>query len=330
MIENIDAKIDEVKNLIAEQKEIRAKKEFDEKQREVRNLENVSENKSVFADLAKGMKENRTVTLSGTGTVNTVRELVKLISAKKEILSKVRYFFGANKNTVVPVWGTAATRPAPVAEGGAITASAGNLGNKTLIPYAFATSFNVSNETLDLSAVDFEAELQVILADAFADAMAYQIFSGAGTSGAFSGLGVMTASNEVETASSTAVSLADLAGFALEMADKVDGGCIFMNPAVYAKFIADSADAHKVYREDLIRNKTIEGVPVYLTSYAPATGDNLAYGADFGNYAVAVAGDMKVTPKENPGNLYKTFDAYMYLAGSPVLEGNFYTLKQAA
>jgi HK97 family phage major capsid protein len=326
-IENIDEKIAKVEQMLKDEKEIRSAKELEsKKEKAFMDKPELENRKSSFAEVAEAMKEKRTVTLSGTGMVNTVRELVKLMTPKTEILNKVRYFYGANKNTVVPVWGTAASRPAPVAEGGTITASNGNLGAKTLVPVAYATSFKVSQETLDLSAVDFEAELQGILADAYADAIAYQIFNGNGSNGQFVGLANAASINEIHFAGETQT-LADLANLALTLSDKTDAGVIFMKPTEYAKFVADTSDAHKVYREDLIRNKTIEGVPVFVTSYAP---DGSSFAADFSNYAVAVAGELRITPKENAGELAVTYDADMYLAGAPVIEGNFYVLKAGA
>lgn len=322
-IENIDEKIAKMEQMVKEQKEIRSAKENEsKKEKAMMDKPELENRKSNFAEIAQAMKEKRAVTISGTGTVNTVRELVKIMTPKTEILNKVRYFYGANKNTVIPVWATSATRPAPTSEGGSINASAGNLDNEKLIPVAFATSFKVSQETLDLSAVDFEAELQGILADAFADAIAYQIFNGNGSNGNFKGLESMTQCEVINFAGETQT-LADLANLALSMADKTDNGVIFMKPAEYAKFVADTTDAHKVYREDLIRSKMIEGVPVIVSSYAPA---NVSYGADFANYAVGVAGDLRITPKENAGELAVTFDADMYLAGAPVIEANFYKL----
>ena len=134
---------------------------------------------SSIADVAKAFQEKRAITLSGTGIVNTVRELVKIMTPKKKILEKVRYFYGENASTVIPVWGSTLTRPAPVAEGGTITSETKNpLGSKSLTTIAFATSIPVSNETLKLSAVEFESELLNILADSYADAIAYEIFNG--------------------------------------------------------------------------------------------------------------------------------------------------------
>lgn len=324
MIENIDEKIEKVEQMINEQKEIRSAKELENKKEKAFMNKPEMENRAAISEIAQAMKEKRSVSLNGTGVVNTVRELVKLMTPKTKILEKVHYFYGANKNTVIPIWGTSATRPAPVS-GSTITSSAGDLSTKTLVPVAYATSFNVSQETLDLSAVEFESELKLILADAYADAIAYQIFNGDGTSGNFEGIANASGINTINFASTTQT-LADLANLALTMSDKTDSGVIFMNATEYSTFIADTTDAHKVYREDLIRNKMIENVPVIVTSYAP---DGKSFGADWRNYGVGVAGELRIKPKETAGTLAVTYDADMYLAGAPALEGNFYALCAA-
>jgi len=311
--------------------ELRAKKAEIEKQIAVQNAPQTRDNETVksIADVAKAFQEKRAITLSGTGIVNTVRELVKIMSSKKTILEKVKYFYGENASTVIPVWGSSLTRPAPVTEGGNITAETTNpLGNQTLTTSAFAVSIPVSNETLKLSGVQFEAELQSILADTFSDAIAWEVFNGTGTGGHFTS--VLTDDANIITSHATTLKIADLANLALSIADKTDNGCIFMPPTIYNTFIADTTDAQKVYREDLIRNKMIENVPIFLTSYAPSditTGKKVAVAADFQNYAVAVAGELHIEPKKTAGTLTTTFDVDMYLAGKPTVAKNFSILK---
>lgn len=311
--------------------ELRAKKAEIEKQIALQNAPQTREKESIssIADVAKAFQEKRAITLSGTGIVNTVRELVKIMTPKKKILEKVRYFYGENASTVIPVWGSTLTRPAPVAEGGTITSETKNpLGSKSLTTIAFATSIPVSNETLKLSAVEFESELLNILADSYADAIAYEIFNGTGTGGHFTPL-YTTGVNEI-TSAATTLKIADLVKLALAITDKTDNACIFMHSNVYNAFIADTSDTHKVYREDLIRNKMIENVPVFVTSYAPSdisTGKNVAIAGDFGDYAVAVAGELHIEPKKTAGSLTTTFDVDMYLAGAPTVPANFTVLK---
>lgn len=305
---------------------LRAKKAELQKAEALRNAPKAESNGSSIADVAKAFREKRAITLSGTGVVNTVKELVKVMTAKKPVLNYVRYFYGENANTVVPVWGSNVNRPAPVDEAGNIVSDSTNrLGASTLTLKSFATSIPVSNETLKLSGIDFESEIYTILSDAFADAIAYEIFNGSGSDGHFESV-VSNAGNVIEGN----LKISDLAGLALAVADKTDNGAIFMSPAVYNKFIEDTSDAQKVYREDLIRNKLIENVPVVLTSYAPnstAEGSLVCVAGDFTNYAVAMAGQIDIQPKTTAGSLITTFDCNLYMAGKPAVKDNFYALK---
>lgn len=310
--------------------EIRAAKKEMEQQRALKDAPIEKESLVNFADVAKAFKEKRAITLSGTGITDTVRELTKLMTAKKPILNYVKYFYGANAGTVVPVWGAATARPAPVSENGEITADTSSaLSSTNLTLSAFATSLPVSDETLKLSGVALESELQEIFADAYADAIAYQIFNGSGSNGQFTA--VSGVGNATMTAANAAISIVDIANLALAIGDKTDSGVIVMNPSVYSAITVDEDNTkQKAWAKDLFNNKVIENVPVILTSYAPSsTADNacLAIAADFKNYAVAMGGEMEITPKKTAGTLKTTFDVNMYLAGKPAVANNFYYLK---
>ena len=94
------------------------------------------------------------------------------------------------------------------------------------------------------------------------------------------------------------------------------------------EFIKDTSD--EVYREDLIRNKMIENVPVIITSYAPnslASGSKIAVGGNFKDYAVALAGQLDITPKKQAGSLKTIFDVNCYMAGCPTVANNFFVLE---
>lgn len=331
MDKNIDETMKEAETKLAEIRS--AKKELEQERAlkaapvaENRDADKVSE----FADVAKAFKEKRAVTLSGTGIVNTVRELVKVMTAKKPILNYVRYFYGADASTVVPVWGSSLTRPQPIGENGTITAETKNpLGTTTLQVVPYAMSIPVSDETLKLSGVAFESELQGILADAYADAIAYEIFNGTGADGHFTNAPA-NVGNKITEATSGKISIADVANLALAVADKTDAGVIFMNPSIYSAIAVDETNTkEKAWAKDLYNNKRIENVPVVLTSYAPSAteaGATIAIAGDFQNYAVAVAGQLEITPKKTVGALTTTYDVDMYLNGKPVLANNFYGL----
>lgn len=306
--------------------ELRAKKAEFEKAEAVNNAPTFETRSSEKAELVKAFMEKRAISISGTGITETIKELSKVMEAKKPILKYLKYFYGENANTVVPVWGSSLSRPQPVDENGNIDADAtATLGNKTLTLKSFATSIPVSDETLKLSAVDFEAELNDSLADAYADCIAWEVFNGTNTNGHFES--VLNAGNVIE-AEGDSLKLSDLANLALQIADKTDEGVIFLSSAAYKEFIKDTSD--EVYREDLIRSKMIENVPVIVTSYAPnslASGSKIAVGGNFKDYAVALAGQLDITPKKQAGSLKTIFDVNCYMAGCPTVANNFFVLE---
>ena len=85
-----------------------------------------------------------------------------------------------------------------------------------------------------------------------------------------------------------------------------------------------------VYRQELLLNKTIEGVKVILTSYAPTTlttGSVIAVGGKFSDYAVALASSISIEPLRIVGNNVTYFQANYYFNGKPIVSNNFYALK---
>jgi len=143
-----------------------------------------------IADVGKAMVEKRAITLSGTGAINQVRELAKELARKKEILNLVRYFYGPNAATNIPVLSPSIATPAAAAEGAsgiAVDAQAA-LGVRSITPRAFVSILPVSAEALALGSINFEAELPAIFAEAFADGFAQQVVQGNGTGLNFQGL----------------------------------------------------------------------------------------------------------------------------------------------
>lgn len=287
------------------------------------------EKRSAWADVVDALKEKRGVTISGTGITNTIRELVKKIQDDDSILQRVRYFYGANANTVIPVWATNVVAEF-ISESGAPTETqSANLGNQTIIPKEAFASLQVSDMALDLSAVDVESELRGIFSDAFASLMAEKCMTGAADGDM---AGIFTAS---ATAYTKPITVADLGGLALAVkGKKYRNPCIVMSSTVYNAFLSDetTGETTKLYKEDLIRNKSIEGVPVVLSPYAPTSvsaGSKIAMAGDLSNYAIGVAGELKIKPKEVAGNSKVTFDAYMYFSGKPLIAADFFAYTVA-
>lgn len=287
-------------------------------------------------EIGKAMMEKRAITLSGTGSVLVVNELFKVLMTRNDFLSKFRYFQGPNSNTVIPVLNPRPARPARVAEGvtNASSDSTAALTATELKPETYFSELPVSFETLRYSAADIESQLPSIFAEAFADAMAHQILNGRGKTTYYEFSGLFTqvpAGNQIACAASGAPTIVDLVKLALTMKDKtMVNPAIFISPTLYAGITTASVSGYDVYRNELIMNRTIEGVEVIVTGHCPsATTANaiVAVGTDLKNVAIGVAADLVIEPIKAKGDTNTYFQAVMGMDGKPIIADNTYGLK---
>ena len=287
-------------------------------------------------DVLSAMKEKRAITLSGAGAVEVVNRLFKVFKNKTEILAGLRYFYGANAQTKIPVLSPRPARPARVAEGvtNASADSAAALGHTDLEPETYYSEIPVSFETLKYAPVDFENELVEIFADAFADAMANQVVNGRGKTTYYEFGGLFTqvpAGNQIACAAAGAPTIADLVKLALTMQTKVMADpCIVISPTLYAGITAASVSGYDVYKNELIMNRTLEGVKVLVCGYAPSTttaNSIVAVGFDRGDYAVGVTTDITIEPIRAKGDTNTYFQAIMGMDGKPIIAANTFGLK---
>jgi hypothetical protein len=148
----------------------------------------------------------------------------------------------------------------------------------------------------------------------------------------FTGLfGAIPSANQVACAAAGNPKIADLVELALTIQDLTDSGVIVLSPSIYAGILADStAGVSKVYKEELIRNKTIENVPVILTSAAPSntTADNIvAVAGRLDNYGLGMASEINIEPIKKVGDTNTYFQASVFANGIPIVNKNFYGLK---
>lgn len=287
--------------------------------------------RSVFGKIADAMMQKRSVTVNGTGVVKTIKEIYKKVQDDNSILADVSYFFGRDSQTRIPAWVANATA-AFVAEGGSATTQTGTLAATNIDPAQVLASIPVSQQTLDLSGADLEADLPEIFANAFGDLMATGMCTGDGTTNKMIGIFADTTAT-VNTTAATAFKISDLVKLATDVkGKKISDPTIWMSSFVYSKFVADSTTGEDVniYKEDLIRNKTIEGVKVVITPYAPtaiAAGSIIAVAGSPKNYAIGVAGEISIKAKETAGSTLVTFDAFNYFNGKPIISSDFIQLK---
>lgn len=287
-------------------------------------------------EIVKAMQEKRAITLQGTGHVAVINELFKVFMTRNDFLSKFRYFAGPNANTVIPVLNPRPARPARVAEGATSQSadSTAALAATELKPETYYSELPVSFETLQYSAADIESQLPSIFAEAFADAMANQIINGRGktTYYEFDGLfNAVPSGNKISCAASGAPTIADLVNLALTMKDKtMVNPAIFISPTLYAGITTASVSGYDVYRNELIMNRTIEGVEVIVTGHCPSTttaNSIVAVGTDLKNVAIGVAANLRIEPIRTTGDTNTYFQAVMGMDGKPIIAANVYGLK---
>jgi HK97 family phage major capsid protein len=286
------------------------------------------------ADIQNALIEKRAITMNGTGAINQIKELAKELRAKTPILERVRYFYGPNASTNIPVLSPGLATPAVAAEGAVSIPvdSTAALGNKSLTPYAFVSILPISLEALTMGTVNFDSELSGIFADAFAQAFHNGILTGTGAGGNFTGLfGSVPVANQIVTGTVAGVKVADLVSLALTVEDLTDNGAIVLSPSVYATILADATTGvADVYKEELIRNKTIENVKVILTSAAPSAltgGSIIAVAGRLDDYALAMASEINIDPIKKAGDTNTYFQASVFANGAPIIPKNFYALK---
>jgi HK97 family phage major capsid protein len=319
-----------------------AKKRFDElraKKAEIEKaiaLENVpvDTRSASKADIQKALIEKRAITLNGTGAINQIKELAKELQAKTPVLEKVRYFYGPNASTNIPVLSPGLATPAIAAEGATSIAvdSTAALGNKAITPHAFVSILPISLEALTMGTVDFDSELPSIFADVFSEAFHKGILTGSGSGMNFTGIfGSIPSGNQIVCGVPGNPLIADLVNLALTVEDLTDSGVIVLSPSVYAGILADTTEGvAEVYKEELIRNKTIENVRVILTSAAPSVltaGSIVAVAGRLDNYGLGMASEVVIKPKEKVGDTNTYFEASIFANGIPIVEKNFYGLK---
>ena len=299
--------------------------------------------------LLSAARERRAIEIgSGTpsvGAVNQVRQLVRELAESDDLLNLASYYYGPNAATNIPVL-TAMDEPEGYAEGtAAVNEDAGTSIYITEIqPYAYSIVLPVTAEMIQMGAVDIEAELPSIFAKAFSTKMHKGMLTGDDSEnaklmrGIFHSADLHATANSSEArvsgATSGSITVTELAELALKVASKDASYRIVMNPSVYQGILSSSSNDSediKVYKEGLIRDKSIEGVPIILDSYAPAkdlAGGTLAIAvaAPLSRYAIGVAGELVIEPIRAPRDTKTYFQAIMFFSGRQVTDTDVYSV----
>lgn len=275
---------------------------------------------TVWADVQKSMKEGRAITVNGTGDVSVSHNLIYALQDKTDLLKEFSFTAGGAASQIIPVWNNSLAEFVPVEEGGTFATNDGAMTAINLMPNAFANSIKITDETLKLSAVNFESQINKIISDSLSRTILRQIFNGTGRDGNFKAI---TDGATVKTTSKW--DAAALQNFVLTtVLTKTDSAKIFMNPSVYAAIADGTGNKDKILQEQ-ISKREIEGVKIVLSNFVPA--DVYAIATDPSNYGVGVADELKIIEKPIANSLVHQYDCSAYLCGSPIVAKDNFVLK---
>ena len=275
---------------------------------------------TVWADVQKSMKEGRAITVNGTEDVSVSHNLVYALQEKTDLLKEFSITAGGAASQIIPVWNNSLAEFVPVEEGGTFATNDGAMTTINLMPNAFANSIKITDETLKLSAVNFESQINKIITDSVSRTLLRQIFNGTGKDGNFKA--ITDGATEVKLAKLDAASLHKaILTYALTKSDRY---VLFMNPSVYADISDGTGNKDKILQEQISRRE-IEGVKIILAPQVPA--DDYGILADPANYGIGVADELKIVEKPIANSLVHQYDCSVYLCGSPIVAKDNIVLK---
>jgi len=277
--------------------------------------------------------EKRSLTLSGAGAYNVLKSFETVITDRHDILSKVRYEYGASAQTNIPVFTARPARPAKQVEGatGIIGDVTAEQSVTTITPYVYYSEIFVSAENLVQGAANVEAALPPLFATSFLDAQHYGMITGDGTMLGIFANATLTA--DVNCAKAGAPTWTDLIKYAGTLRKKAFSPTIVISPTFIANLLLSTEASFEGLKMELMTKGSIRGVPVFEDPLAPETteaGDVVAVGMDPKNYVIAMARELVIEPIRTPGTAGVYFQATSFFNGKPILAANGYQLKAVA
>ena len=342
----LEQKVEELEKRANELKEQAEARKADEERKNTfyegnHKMSNKIENRA-WSEIAKAMIENRSITIAstlnnepanGVGAINQVADLWDLIKQREPLLDRISYFNGPNFETQIPVLEARPAVPTAYAEtadkSGAIDSTAA-IKVKKINPETYFTVLPITYEAARQSFVGLEERIPGLLAEAFRTAMCKLVFDGI-----FDDDNVASA-NQIETASASAVSFKDLDDLALAVLDTdIAEPVIVMHPEIYSALAAADAAGYNFLKEELVRNKSLEGVKVVLTGKAPKFstaegGDIVVWAGDLKNFAMGVADQVTVEPLKKVGDSNIYYQAIAAFNGTVVQPKNVFGLVKKA
>jgi len=285
-----------------------------------------------YADMQNAMVEKRAITLQGNGAINQVTEIVTEIIAKTPLLDGPSYFYGANASNRIPLLTPGLASPSEQTEGWTTPDedSTAALSLAEILPVGWTKTLPVSWDVLNLNSANFEAQLPAFYQRVFGLTM-HTLVAGK----MFHASGVDAANKVYATGSGSTgaayPTLHDFIDLSFTMQDKVMfAPKIVANSVMMREALKTATDtATKIIAEEYYRNKSINGVPVILTSAAAnvTTKDAIqVWGGDLANVGIGVASQLMIEPKKKVGDGNTYFDATMYFNAKIIQPKNSFAI----
>lgn len=293
-----------------------------------------------WEEIRNALMQKRAITSNGAGAGEPSTEILKAFVDGSKLGKFVSTFKTDKASSVVPVFSPHLALPVGAAEGAAVSADGtAVLTGRSLALKAWCSPLAISR--LALTSTNIGSDLKGIYASAFAGAIDKVIVAGAGSGS--DGLGVFVASEtgvptsqDIETSTASKTLIADLVALAVKVKARTEdmgATCIIMNDAVFSAALADTTAGMDMYKAQMA-NYSVMGVPIILSSYAPATpttdGAYVAVGGNFKHYALALSNEMFIDEVKAVGSDSITFNALVYLNANPMVSTSFYRLKVKA
>ena len=290
--------------------------------------------------LIKAAAEHRSIVIgtSQLGAVNQIRELFKEIAETDNILNFATYYYGPNAATNIPVLSpmedvTPVDEPENSSDTKAVAVDdSTSLSVTEIQPRAYARVLPITAEMLQMGVVDIESQVPEIFRQSFQRVMHKGMLTGDGEEKRMKGIFTSAAANtagQTAKTGSAGVSVTDLAGLALRVSSLDESFRLIMSPSTYQTILGDATDSEdiKIYKEGLIRDKSIEGVPILLDAYAPTeSGKPVVVACPLRRYAIGVAGELVIKPIDVMGDTRTYYQAIMFFSAKQVSDTDLYSI----
>lgn len=283
--------------------------------------------------LADAIMEKRAIQVSGTGIVETVPELIKLVKNRNVAAGQARYFRGPRTGFTIPLVSAYPAAPTKQNEGATSVSvdSTAALSYKSLAPVTYMSILPVTWEQAKYSVVS-EAEILQLLADSFSDTIEQNLLS-ASASGDIKGIfasASVASGNKTTCAAAGYATLADVYAFAGKLKGRTGNFEMWMSVEQMTALMSESTSDYNFVKEEIAHKGTIRGVKVNESNNIAASttaGASLVVGIDLGsNYGIVWADDLEIRPVVNYNSSMTYYQGLQGLAGDVINNANNFAL----